>query len=146
MYYILWYMDLPSLLMILLLTIPMLFASGLFKDFFRAFPIAVSKKKEYSVREMKRSALAVQMMMRLVMYAGVFSTFIALVQILGGLDAPEQIGPHIAIAVLTILYAVMIDMILLIFHTMIKSRLLDKTDKDKTDKDKKDKDKKNNRE
>lgn len=137
MYYISWYMDLPSLLLILLLTIPMLFASGLFKDFLRAFPIAVSKKKEYSVYEMKRSALAMQMMMRLVMYAGVFSTFVALVLVLGGLDTPETLGPNVAVAMLTILYAVMIDMILLIFHTMVKSRLLDLSEKDKKQKNKK---------
>ena len=123
---LMWYLDFPSLFLILLLTIPMLFATGLFCDFLRGFSIAVSRKKEYTMIEMKRALLALHTTMKLVSCIAILVTIVTIVLILVTLDTPEALGPNMAVACLVPLYAVMIDVILLIFHAKVKTRLIEK--------------------
>lgn len=120
------YLDLPSLLMILILAIPMLWASGLLRDFGRAFAIAVSTKREYTVVEMKRALLAMEMAIKIVWYTSIFWTIVTFIMVLFRLDTPETLGPNVAVALILLLYAALINIILLVFRVKVQVRLIDK--------------------
>lgn len=116
--------DIPSLLCILILSVPVLFRSGLGKDFLRAFKL-LNKKYQCHLSELKRTLDAVEMMQKQVLCAGVFSMLFSFVYVLAALNAPENLGPNMAIAVLTIFYAVIIEMLLLPLQIEVKRRIID---------------------
>lgn len=142
------YFDMVSMIMVLVFTIPMLYVTGLFRDFLRAFPAAVSKNREYTITELKKSLLALHMVIKSVWYTSIFWTVATFIYILSRLDTPETLGPNVSVALIVILYAAGINIILLIFHTRLKARMIEteqnkKENAGKEEKDKnKDKDKK----
>ena len=50
-----YYIDPISLVILLLVAIPVLISTGLMKDFNNAFKLGLSKKKEGTIREVKRA-------------------------------------------------------------------------------------------
>lgn len=119
------YIDTISFVMILVLAIPMLCVTGLSRDFLRAFPIAVSRKWEYTMIEMKKSLLALHMGIKSVWYTSAFWIVATLISILTQLDTPQSLGPKMSVALIVFLYAAGINIILLIFHTRVKVRMLE---------------------
>lgn len=97
--------DFPSLLCILLLSLPMLAATGLLRDFFHSFSIAFSKKCTTDRREILRSLTAVKMASRLFLLSGGLSSLIGLITMMRLLDSPATIGPNLAVVILSLLYA-----------------------------------------
>ena len=53
------YIDTISLLILLFVAIPVLISTGLLKDFNNAFKLGLSRKKEATIREVKRAIEAV---------------------------------------------------------------------------------------
>lgn len=116
--------DMPSLIILLVFTVPVLFKGGVWKDFKRAW---LCLRKDYSchLSELRRALDVVEMMQKQVIYAGVICMLMSVIVILGFLSSLEYLGPNLAVAILTILYAVIFEMLLLPLQLEVKRRIID---------------------
>jgi flagellar motor component MotA len=105
-----WFLDFPSLLLIVLIFVPGLLIMGEWKDFIKAFSVGI---KPYSLLELKNIIGAVDAAQKLTIYAALFAIIISGVLVLGRLDDPSTIGPNLAVCFLAGLYAVIIEFLLL---------------------------------
>jgi len=112
-------LDVPSLLLLLILTIPVLLSSGLLKDFNNSFRMVMGNKKITSIVEIKRSIEAVTLVKNILIYGAVFISIFSTIMILKQLDNPESLGPNLAVILITLLYALAVNIVLL----PLKSRL-----------------------
>lgn len=121
---LIWFIDAPSLICVLALSAPILLRSGLGKDFLRAFKLL---KKGYRCRlsELRRTLDAVELMQKQVLCAGVFSMIFSFVYVLATVNNLEYLGPNMAIAVLVVFYAVILEMLLLPLQIETKRRIID---------------------
>lgn len=120
-----YFWDTPSLLIILLLCISILLSAGLFKDFNNAFRIALSKKKDKNLIEIKRGIEAINLAVRTLLCSGFFFFILSLFVILRSLDDLSMLGPHIAVAVLTCIYTLAITIILLPIKSILKVKVIE---------------------
>ncbi|WP_024865259.1 hypothetical protein [Butyrivibrio sp. FCS014] len=105
-----WFLDFPSLIVILLILIPGLIIMGEWKDFAKSFSVGI---KSYRLLELKNIIEAVDAAQKLTVFAALFSIIISGVIVMGHLDNPETIGPNLAVCFLSGLYAVLIEFLLL---------------------------------
>jgi flagellar motor component MotA len=105
-----WFLDLPSLLLIVLILIPGLIIMREWKDFLKAFSVGI---KPYSLLELKNIVEAVGAAQKLTVYAALFAIIISGVLLMGRLDDPYTIGPNLAVCFLSGFYAVIIEFLLL---------------------------------
>lgn len=84
-------------------------------------------RKDYSchLSEIRRSLDVVEMLQKQVLYAGVISLLLTLILILGMLSDLASLGPNLAVAILTMLYAMIIEMLLLPLQLEAKRRIID---------------------
>lgn len=118
------FLDVPSFLCILVLTVPVLLRRGLFRDFARAFRLL---KKDYNchLSELRRTLEVVELVQKQVLYAGMFSTLVSLICVFCMLDTPERLGYSVTVAILTVFYAVILEMLLLPLQIEAKRRIID---------------------
>ncbi len=121
---VVWFLDPPSALLLLVLTIPVLFRNGLGKDVLRAFKLL---KKSYNCRlgELRRTLDAVEMMQKQIIWAAIIIMMVSFIQALANISAPASIGPSVAVACLSILYAGVMEMLLLPLQIEAKRRIID---------------------
>ena len=100
------FIDLPSILLILLVLIPGLIIMGEWKDFIKSFSVGL---KPYSLLELKNIVGAVGAAQKLTIYSALMAIIISAVLMLGRLDDLEMIGANLAICFLAGLYAVIIE-------------------------------------
>ena len=105
-----WFLDLPSLLIIMMILIPGLMIMGEWKDFTKAFSVGI---KDYRLLELKNIIEAVDAAQKLTVFAALFAIIISGVLILGHIDDLTMIGPNLAVCFLSGLYAVIIEFFLL---------------------------------
>ncbi|MCR5453074.1 MAG: hypothetical protein K6F00_10635 [Lachnospiraceae bacterium] len=105
-----WFIDLPSILMILMILIPGLLIMGEWKDFTKSFSVGI---KRYSLLELKNIISAVDAAQKLTIYGALFAIIISGVLLLGRLDDPSTIGPNLAVCFLAGFYAVIVEFFLL---------------------------------
>jgi len=118
-----WFIDVPSLLPLILFNVPMLIGAGLFRDFNNAFRFGIRKGGEESLIELKRAIEAVTLVRRVTLAAGGFDLIFQLVLILGMLSSPETLGPCLAVGMLGLLYAFAFVLILLPLESRLKMKL-----------------------
>lgn len=118
------FVDIPTLVVMMIFCVPVLAASGLWNDFLRAFSLG-GEGKSYGIAELKRTQTAVRMMQRQVLYAGLMNMVFAVIMLLHSLDTPEQIGPYMAVAFISIFYVSVIEMLLLPLRVEIEKKLID---------------------
>ncbi len=106
----LWFLDLPSLILIAIIFFPGLLIMGVWKDFIKAFSVGI---KPFSLLELKNIIGAVDAAQKLTIYAALFAIIISAVLVMGQLDDPSTIGPNLAVCFLAGLYAVIIEFLLL---------------------------------
>ncbi|MBQ7067120.1 MAG: hypothetical protein IJN92_09915 [Lachnospiraceae bacterium] len=123
------YLDLPTLMCILVLSMPILFRNGLWKDFLRAFKM-LHKKFDCSLSDIKRSLDAVEFMQKQVLYAGIIIVCVSLIYVLCYVDNPELVGPCIAVVLIGMLYTAAIELILLPLQLEAKRRIIDYMEKE----------------
>ena len=114
---ILWFIDAPSLISVLGLQFIALGASGQFYNFFRSFKLAFAPRSfsEEDLQAMaEKSEYAVGLGIKVTLLAGLISSIIGLVMLMGHMDTPETIGPNLAVAMLTIFYAALLSLFLLV--------------------------------
>ncbi len=122
---ILWFLDPPSLLMILLFLIPGLLIMGEWKDFIKAFSVGI---KNYSLLELKNIIGAVDAAQKLTIYGALLAIIISAVLLLGNLDDPSTIGPNLAVCFLAGFYAVVFEFILLPLRLNAERRMNEEMD------------------
>ena len=115
--------DGMSFLILLVLTVPMLVASGLLKDFNSAFRLSVSKNKIKNMGEIKRAIEAVDLVMKVLITAGVFVAICSFTLIIATLDDPSTLGPKVGVAVISLMYALAMNLFLLPLKSRLKIRL-----------------------
>lgn len=106
----LWFMDIPSILLIVLVLIPGLLIMGQWKNFIKSFSVGI---KPFSLLELKNILGAVEAAQKLTVFAALFAIIISGVLLLGRLDDPYTIGPNLAVCFLAGFYAVIIEFFLL---------------------------------
>ncbi|MEN6312973.1 MAG: hypothetical protein ABFD25_01860 [Clostridiaceae bacterium] len=107
------FIDMPSIVIILAFSISMLMASGLFPDFLRGFKIIGEKVNTWSIIELKKTEIALELMIKLLLLSGLLGSLIGLVSILANLNDLSKLGPCIGVSALSFLYSVVIVFILL---------------------------------
>jgi len=110
---ILWFYDLPSLILIVFMTWILLFMSGLTKDFFRGLKFFFGKKKEMDSEILCRTKAAFKLVLIALPVEGMVMSLIAVVAVIGALDNVEYLGPNLAVAILTLLYSLVLEVLLL---------------------------------
>ena len=107
---ILWFLDIPSLLVILMVLIPGLIIMGEWRDFTRSFSVGI---KQYSLLELKNIIEAVGAAQKMTIYGALFAIIISGILLMGRLDDPSTIGPNLAVCFLAGFYAVILEFFLL---------------------------------
>ncbi|WP_408070170.1 hypothetical protein [Butyrivibrio sp. JL13D10] len=107
---ILWFLDLPSFLLISIVLIPGLIIMGAWNDFIKAFSVGI---KPFSLLQLKNIIEAVGAAQKLTIFGALFAIVISTVLMLGRLDDFSTLGPNIAVCLLSGFYAVIIEFLLL---------------------------------
>ncbi len=107
------FVDFPSLVVILTLTIPILLASGLFQDMVNGFKQMGKKENSYSMIELKRILQACKLTIRARLMSGIIGTIVGTISLLSNLTKPEMIGPSLAVAILTVFYSIVFTFVIL---------------------------------
>lgn len=117
------YLDIPSLICILFLVLPILARNGLWKDFVCAFKM---QKKAYTcgLSQMKRSLDAVELMQKQVLYAGLIVTIVPIIYILGIPEPADWFNANVAVALIPVLYAAILELFLLPLQLEVKKRII----------------------
>ncbi|MFC1729413.1 MotA/TolQ/ExbB proton channel family protein [candidate division KSB1 bacterium] len=90
------------------------------------FTTAFKREKADEVN-VERGVLFFQTLQNYLLLSGIFSTFLGIVLMLANLEDPEAIGPGLAVALLTILYALFLIMIVTVpFKSGLKRMLIEK--------------------
>jgi hypothetical protein len=110
------FLDFPSLLVILGITVPILLASGLLPDLGKGFRLMTAKENPFSLFELKRIRQACHLSQRVLPLAGVLGTLVGLVGLLTHLDDPTKFGPAVAMSLLTFIYAAVMLFVILPIH------------------------------
>lgn len=121
---VLYLWDFPSLLCLLVILIPVILGTGTGKDLKNAISIGCSRKKTYSLIELKRAKEAVGLVMKMIFLTGGLVAILELLIILHELDEPSRLGPLCAIILLVMLYAVFLAMIILPLNVIINNRII----------------------
>lgn len=119
------YFDLVSLLTLLVLCVPILISSHLFKDFHKAFSLVLGKKKESSLTEIKRALEAVDLVMKIFLYGGGFIFLFACIIILRDVENIQLWGMNFATATLSLLYALTVNILLLPLKSRLKIKMME---------------------
>ncbi len=116
--------NMPSFVIILVFTVPLLVRGGVWREFIRAFQLL---KKSYSchLSELRRTQDVLEMLQRQVFCAGILAMLCTFIMIMRELSSLAMLGPKLAVAILTVLYATVIEMLLLPLQMEVKRRIID---------------------
>jgi len=117
------FIDLPSLLFISFISISMIVFSNQWSDYVRAIKISIGVT-EYTTKEFKASRNAMDLSIRTVFVSGVIGTIIGLVQLVVLTDNPESIAAGMAVGILTLLYALIINIVQYAIKSMITKEII----------------------
>lgn len=118
------FIDLPSILIILSFSIPMLMASGLHSDFIRAFKIMGKRVNIWSMIELKRTEIALRLAIKLIIASGTLGSIIGIISIFLSVSNIIHLGQNLAVSLLTVLYSILIVFILLPVQAKVKSMIV----------------------
>lgn len=119
---IVFFLDIPSLLFLVVLLIPILISAGVLKDFNNAFRIVMEKDSKATIAQINRSITAVELAGKTLLAGSGFIAICALIIMLFKLDSPEQLGPNLAVAMLTLLYGLIGNLLLLPLKAKLTTR------------------------
>lgn len=116
------YIDFPSIVLIIGFTVPILMASGLLGDFVKGFKMMSEKENSFTELELNRMLIANKLAITLILLSGVMGSIIGGIGILTHLEN-MQIGPSLAMAVLTFFYALVLTVLFIPIQAKIKTIL-----------------------
>ena len=117
------FIDFLSFLCVAGITLMVLIISGNIKAFFSGIIQCFKKAPARNSEEISSSIKALRLATVSNMLAGLFGTILGMVLILGyGLDS-KAVGPNIAVALVTLFYAVIFDIILIAFRGRLEKNM-----------------------
>ncbi len=116
------FIDIPTLAMIFIFTLPSLAVSGNTQNFARAFTCA---KKDYTVAQLKKADKAVSMVQKLVLAGGIISMAAATVCMLSNLTDTAFIGRNAAVICVSAVQTAVIEFLLLPVRSNVQNSLID---------------------
>ena len=126
-------MDISTLILLLILFIPLLVSSGLWKDFNNAFRLGIGKKKAEGLLELKRAKEAVALSIKIIMAGTAFIMALSAIQVLYMLDDPTSLGPNLAVIILSLVYGMFIVLILLPLKSILHVKIQEYISTDETE-------------
>ena len=122
---ILWFLDMPSLILTVGFLILGLGISGQMKNFSMGLKAAYVGKHVFDKVQLEKAEYALDFGIKIVLMTGIITALISFVTIMASLDEPSALGPNLAVATLTILYGIVLSMVLLIFKARVHNRIKD---------------------
>ncbi len=123
---IIYFIDMPSIITLALLVLPMMIIAGVMKDFNNAFRLGAKVKKPAKRAELLRALEAVSFVMKVFWAAGIFAflvpTMNTFLQISGDLTVSLALK-YTAVGSIPLCYASMVTIILLPLRTRLRIRL-----------------------
>lgn len=120
-----YFVDVPAIFYIVLLSFIILVISGVWKDFWRALRFAWGRLTITDIIQVKKFILAVRTEMYALIMSGLINSAVAFIILQRHLDDPEEIGPFVALTVLSTLYGVFFSLCLLPIRIRLEKKLLD---------------------
>lgn len=120
-----WFIDIPSILLILLILIPGLIIMGEWKNFIKAFSVGI---KHYSLLELKNIIGAVGAAQMLTVYGALLAIISSGIVLMGRLDDPSLMGPNLAVCFLSGFYAVIVEFLLMPLKLNAKRKMNEEMD------------------
>ncbi|MCL2388042.1 MAG: hypothetical protein FWC89_10920 [Defluviitaleaceae bacterium] len=111
---IIWLIHAPAMMGYLLVLVAVLVVTGEFKIFVKSVNALLSKKYNISSEEIERGIKLFEVMKKSVILAGVFFTAGATMSMLRDLQDFHALGPMIAILLILVLYAAMINLVFIL--------------------------------
>lgn len=124
-YSIMGFVDATCILLLVVLVVPIMISAGLLKDLNNGIRLILGKKKETAMLELKRAKLAVDTTMRVSVCSSLFVTMMEVVVLLHNMSDPAMLGPMISLCLLSLLYAMIINLLLLPIRAKLEQRILE---------------------
>lgn len=121
--------DLPTLVCMLILILPVLLKEGLAKDCLRAFKL-LDKKYTCSFSELRHALDVVEMMQKQILCSGCIVAIQSFFLVFRMLSDMETIGPNLSVALLAILYTAIFELLMLPLQIEAKKRIVDYMEQD----------------
>ncbi|MDE7323285.1 MAG: hypothetical protein K2N73_11315 [Lachnospiraceae bacterium] len=118
------YLDLASLILIILSVLPILLSTGLLKDFNNAFRLSIKRREAGSQIELQRAVEAVNLVIKTLWAAGVFHFAFGTIHVMASMEGVTLIR-GISVSMITLLYAVFFIILLLPLRTRLHVCLLE---------------------
>jgi len=118
---IIWFIDMPSLLLICGFLVLALGISGQLKYFWLGIKSAYGKHT-FKIEDMvllKRAEHALGFGIKIIIFSGIATALISFVTIMGHLEEPTALGPNLAVATLTVLYGIVLSMVLMVVKARV---------------------------
>ena len=121
---LMWFLDIPSLYLIIGFLILGLGISGQMKYFWYGIKAAcIQKTSGDEVKsELEKAEYALGFGIKIVLLTGIMTTLISFITIMVNLDEPIALGPNLAVMTITILYSIVFSMVLMIFKARVHNR------------------------
>lgn len=118
-----WFIDFPTILIMLIFIVPVLMRGGVWRDFKRAFKLL---KKDFTchLSELRRTKDVLEMIQKQIWYAGILTMMVSVMYVMVNISDTSLLGPNIAVVVLTMFYAVILEMLLLPMVLEVKGRII----------------------
>ncbi len=117
------FLDIPSLTIVVFPLIYILVFSGLWVDYIRAYKF-VAGNKEFTTKELKASVLALDLGIKTTSILCGIGTVVGVIASLADISTLEYLGVYLSILLITVLYALIINLIQIPIRTCIKKELL----------------------
>ncbi|MBI9013272.1 MAG: hypothetical protein JEZ08_13650 [Clostridiales bacterium] len=117
------FIDAASLIFIVVISISMLVFSNQWSDYVRAIRISMGAT-EFTTKEYRASRNAMDLSIRTAFVSGVIGTIVGLVQLVVLTDDPQSITAGMAIGILTLLYALIINIVQYAIKSMITKEII----------------------
>lgn len=116
-----WFFDFPSILGIIGVTLLVLAASGMVRDFFNGFVICYGKEADVSPEKVMRAWTAYKVVLVTVLMAGCFMFLVNIIGMLGVMSDLATVGPAVLVALLALFSSFLI--VLLLMPTAARLRM-----------------------
>lgn len=118
------FIDFPTFMVLMLLCLFFLMVTGTLKDFKNAIKFTVKRKLgSHTLGELRDAQDSVIMLSQAVVYSSIFITAFCGVDILFHMDDLSSIGPLLAIMLLSIVYGMFTEMVLLVMKMNLQKKI-----------------------
>ena len=118
------FVDWPSLILVLLMTVSILAGSGVIKDINRAFKMVLTRKWDVTLNELKRAEHGITTLMKTLRVTGLLLTVISFIQAFSWRQDIEDMLMCSAVALLPAFYALLLYMLMIPIDTKIKKCMI----------------------